>query len=108
MKAVKNDAGGWPTLSVVFLSDRMSSGAPSFGTESRTAVARDSVRPKGWDIKSACPFGVIGWAKKGPSRSARNLPPFATETQTRVAPAKKLGRKGWGTQYLLEGTEGGI
>src|SRR6185437_17175923 len=31
-------------------------GAPSFATESRAGVARDSSRPKGWDIKSACAY----------------------------------------------------
>lgn len=53
MKAVKNGAGGWPTFHRLFCPSGMGSGAPSFGTESRTAVARDSFRPKGWDIKSA-------------------------------------------------------
>src|SRR5579864_1636477 len=65
-KAVDNVLAGAYAIPAFFLSFRIIPDAPSFGTESRAAVARDSFRPKGWDIKSACGTGVWGFTDHAP------------------------------------------
>ena len=68
----RHPSGGFPVLRV-FLSFRITVGAPSFGTESRAAVARDSFSPKRVGRS-------ISLRLKDSSPSASHyLPPFAPD-----------------------------